>query len=116
MTEKKQLNEVRLSWSGKLFMAAVAAKLAAYGLRKLAGSMEEQAEPQEGEEPANFPFKLTGTPEQLTAIMNVIQASKEFQEELTRPGATVETTMQKLNARNEAKIAFKSATNYDWPL
>lgn len=119
MTKKKstkQLNEVRLSWSGKLFVAAIAAKLAAYGMRKLAGSMEEQTEPQEEEAQANFPFKLQGTPEQLTAVMNVVQASKEFQEEMVRPGATVESTIQKLNARNIAKTEFKENTGYDWPL
>lgn len=116
MTEKKQLNEVRLSWSGKLFVAAVAAKLAAYGLRKIAGSMEEQTEPQEGEEAANFPFKLTGTPEQLSAVMTVIQASKEFQEEMVRPGATVEQVVNLLNARNLAKQNFLEITGFSWPL
>jgi len=119
MTDKKQeskmLNEVRLSWSGKLFFAAVAAKLAAYGLRRLAGSMEEQTEPQE-EEQTSFPFKLTGTPEQLAAVMNVVQASKEFQEIIVADGATVEEVIQKLNARNIAKQAFKNSTNKDWPL
>lgn len=112
----KQLNEIRLSWSGKLLMAAIATRLAAYGMRKLAGSMEEQTEPQEEEAQANFPFKLQGTPEQLTAVMNVVQASKEFQEEMVRPGATVESTIQKLNARNIAKTEFKENTGYDWPL
>lgn len=115
--DSKMLNEVKLSFSGKLFFAAVAAKLAAYGLRKLAGSMEEQVEEQqEGEKSASWPFKLTGTPEQMEAIMNVIQASKEFQEIIGAPGATVEQVIQKLNARNLAKAAFKSETFVDWPL
>ena len=116
MTEQKQINEVRLSWAGKLFIAAVAAKLASYGLRKLAGSMEEQIESKENTDSGNFPFKLKGTPEQITAVMNVVQASKEFQEEMVRPGATVDSTIQKLNARNTAKTEFKEKTGQDWPL
>jgi outer membrane protein assembly factor BamA len=112
----KQLNEIRLSWSGKLLMAAIATRLAAYGMRKFANSLEEQNEPQEEEEQADFPFKLQGTPEQLSAIMKVVQASKEFQEEMTRPDATVESTIQKLNDRNVAKEEFKENTGYDWPL
>lgn len=119
MTNKKQeskmLNEVRLSFSGKLFFAAVAAKLAAYGLRKLAGSMEEQTEPQEGES-ASWPFKLTGTPEQLSAVVDVIKASKEFQETLSGEGSTVETVIQKLNDRNVAKQNFEAQTGKNWPL
>jgi len=118
MTDKKQdskmLNEVRLTWAGKLFIAAVAAKLAAYGLRKLAGSMEEQTAPQEPE--TSFPFKLTGTPEQLAAVMNVVQASKEFQEATVSDGATVEECIQKLNARNLAKEEFLRVTGIAWPL
>ena len=114
MTDKKQLNEVRLSFSGKLFFAAVAAKLAAYGLRKLAGSMEEQTESQD--EAASWPFKLTGTPEQLAAVVDVIKSSKEFQEALNEEGATVETVIQKLNDRNVSKQEFQEKTGKIWPL
>ena len=114
MTNKKQLNEVRLTAAGKLFISAVAAKLAAYGLRRLVGSMEEQTEPQEPE--TSFPFKLTGTPEQIAAVMNVVQASKEYQEAVVEPNATVEHVIEKLNARNVAKLEFEEKTSYPWPL
>ncbi len=40
-------------------------------------------------------------------MTEVIKASKEYQEELKREGATVETVMQKLNAQNLAKKAFE---------
>lgn len=118
MSNKKspqQLNEIRLTWAGKLFFAGVAAKLASIGLHKLASSMSEQAEEGESVE-ANFPFKLQGTPEQMEAVQEVIKASKEYQEELKREGATVESVMQKLNAQNLAKKAFEEKTGKAWPL
>lgn len=111
-----QLNEVRLTWAGKLLFATVAARLAAAGLRKLSSSMNEQEENEENSAPVNFPFKLEGKPEQIAAMTDVIKASKEYQEELNREGATVESVMQKLNAQNEAKVAFKNTTGHDWPL
>jgi len=111
---KQQLNEIRLSWSGKLLFASIAARLAAAGMRKLASGMSEQTE--EDEKPDSFPFKLQGTPEQIAAMTEVIKASKEYQEELKREGATVETVMQKLNAQNLAKKAFEEKTGKAWPL
>ena len=118
MSNKKssqQLNEIRLTWAGKLFFAGVAAKLAAVGLRKLASGMSEQTEEGESAE-ASFPFKLQGTPEQMEAVQEVIRASKEYQEELKREGATVESVMEKLNAQNLAKKAFEEKTGKQWPL
>ena len=64
---KQQLNEIRLSWAGKLFFAGVAARLAQVGLKKLANSMEEQAEEGSEQGEIGFPFKLQGTPEQIAA-------------------------------------------------
>jgi len=112
---QQQLNEIRLSWAGKLFFAGVAARLAQVGLKKLANSMDEQAE-QGSEGEVSFPFKLQGTPEQMEAVQEVIRASKEYQEELKREGATVESVMQKLNAQNLAKKAFEEKTGKQWPL
>jgi hypothetical protein len=110
------LNEVRLTWAGKLLFATVAARLAAAGLRKIASGMSEQSEPEEEKMMASFPFKLQGTPEQMQAMKDVIVASKEYQEEIGKEGATVESVMQKLNAQNEAKKAFQDKTGYAWPL
>jgi hypothetical protein len=113
---KQQLNEIRLSWAGKLFFAGVAARLAQVGLKNLANSMEEQAEEGSEQGEIGFPFKLQGTPEQIAATQEVIRASKEYQEELKRDGATVETVMEKLNAQNVAKKAFEEKTGKAWPL
>lgn len=113
---KQQLNEIRLSWAGKLFFAGVAARLAQVGLKKLANSMSEQSEEGAEQGEVSFPFKLQGTPEQMEAVQEVIRASKEYQEELKREGATVESVMQKLNAQNLAKKAFEEKTGKQWPL
>lgn len=111
----QQLNEVRLSWSGKLLFATIAARLAAAGLRKISAGMSEQTEEDQKVEPT-IPFNITGTPEQMSAMADVIKASKEYQEELNREGATVESVMEKLNAQNKSKVAFKNITGQDWPL
>ncbi len=124
MTKEKNeeiLKEYKLSWAGKLFFAGVAAKLAGHTLKKMAakmrGELKEQEEPETDEDFANmFPFKLQGTPEEIQAVVDVIKASKEYQEEISKEGATVESVMQKLNMQNLAKQAFEQATGKPWPL
>lgn len=121
MSNKKEaelLKEYNLSWAGKLFFAGIAAKLLGRALQNNVRKMNEQdMNPEANEDPSNiFPFKLQGTPEQLQAVMEVIKATKEFQEEVNRDGATVETVMQKLNMQNIAKKSFEDRTGKPWPL
>ena len=123
MSDNKDLNmlkEYRLSWAGKLFFAGVAAKLLGKALQRKGGGLSEQdANPEisASEDPSSlFPFKLKGTPEQLQAVVEVIKASQDFQDEVNRDGATVETVMQKLNIQNLAKKAFEEKTGKPWPL
>lgn len=101
---KEQLNEFSLSWAGKLFFAGVASYLAGVGLQKM------------GTPAPKLPFKIRGTPEQIKAITDAIVASKAFQEEIKKPGATVESVIQKLNLRNMNKDRFKQLTGRPWPL
>jgi hypothetical protein len=114
------LKEYRLSWAGKLFFAGVAAKLLGKVIQRKSGGLSEQdlnPEINSSEDPSSlFPFKLQGTPEQLQAVMEVIKATKDFQDEVNREGATVETVMQKLNIQNLAKKAFEERTGKPWPL
>jgi len=124
MTKEKNeeiLKEYKLSWAGKLFFAGVAAKLAGHTLKKMAakmrGELKEQEEPETDEDFADmFPFKLQGTSEEIQAVVDVIKASKEYQEEIYKECATVESVMQKLNIQNLAKQAFEQATGKPWPL
>ncbi|MFA6049839.1 MAG: hypothetical protein WC761_01460 [Candidatus Paceibacterota bacterium] len=101
----EQLNEISLSWAGKLFFAGVASYLAGIGLQKMGGGP-----------PPKLPFKIRGTPEQIKAVTEAILASKSFQEEIKKPGATVESVIQKLNLRNMTKDRFKQLTGKAWPL
>jgi hypothetical protein len=121
MSKEKVLKEYKLSWAGKLFFAGVAAKLAGQALKRKAAAMRGLSEQEEPETESNdfanmFPFKISGTPEQIEAIVKVIQASQEFQEEINQDGATVESVMQKLNMQNVAKQAFEEVTGKAWPL
>lgn len=119
---KNLLKEYKLTWAGKLFFAGVAAKIAGMALKGHAARMrgmneQDESAPEETSDIASmFPFKLTGTPEQLQAVMEVIKASKEFQDEINHDGATVETVMQKLNIQNIAKKTFEEKTGKPWPL
>lgn len=105
LTEKKDenvlpiVNEAKLTWAGKLFFASVAAYMAS----DIAKAMK-------------LPIKLRGKPEQIKAVVDAITSSKEFQREISKPGAKVEDVMQKLNLRNMSKERFKQLTGFDFPV
>ena len=91
------LKEWNLSWAGKLFFASAAAYIAGKVIK-------------------NMPLKIKGTKQQLDAIANVIVASKSFQDELKKPGATIESVVKKLNLRNMSRNQFRNITGKDFPL
>ena len=93
------LNEVKLTWAGKLFFASVAAYVAA----DVAKGMK-------------LPIKLRGRPDQIKAATAAIMASKSFQKEISKPGAKVEDVIRKLNIKNMTKQKFKSITGKNWPV
>jgi len=66
--------------------------------------------------PPKLPFKIRGTPEQINAVIEALMASKSFQQELKKPGATVESVIEKLNLKNMTKERFKQLTGRPWPL
>jgi hypothetical protein len=106
--QQLQLQEASLSWAGKIFFAGVAAYLAGIGLQRVAGAVKA--------EPPKFPFKLRGTPEQIRAVVDAILASKSFQQELKKPGATVQSVIDKMNLRNMTKERFRQITGKNWPI
>lgn len=95
----KSLNEANLSLSttGKIFFAAVAAYLA-------------------GKVASGAFLKLRGKPDELRAIADAIVASKAFQDELKRPGATIDSVIEKMNLKNMTAAKFKQITGQAWPL
>lgn len=106
--QPEQLQEVSLSWAGKIFFAGVAAYLAGIGLQRASGAAKA--------EPPKLPFRIRGTPEQIKAVIDALLASKAFQQELKKPGATVQSVIDKLNLRNMTKERFKQITGKNWPI
>lgn len=88
------MSNYKLSATGKLFFAS----LVAY----LAGSKST--------------IKLKGTPEQIKAIANAVMASKEFQEEIKKDDATIESVIEKMRLKNLTAAEFTRITNRPWPL
>lgn len=97
--KEKMLKEANLSWAGKLFFAGVASYL---------GSITDSM--------PKIPIKIKATKEQVKAIMDIIQASKEFQEVINQPDIPIERVIEKIKKKNDAKDAFKRCCGEDWPL
>jgi hypothetical protein len=95
----EQLNEVQLTWAGKLFFASIAAYIAS----DVAQAMK-------------LPIKLRGKPEEIKSVVDAITASKDFQREIKKPGAKVEDVVKKLNLKNMNKQQFEKLTGRSWPL
>lgn len=88
------MSNYKLSATGKLFFASLVAYLA--GSKSI--------------------VKLKATPEQIKAISNAVMASKDFQEEIKKDGATIESVISKMRLKNLAAAEFKATTGKDWPL
>ncbi len=93
--EESMYSYFKLSAVGKLFFASVIAGVL-FGKKS--------------------PFKLRATPQQVKAMTNALIASKAFQDELKKPGATVDTVIQKLNLRHLTAAEFERTTNRPFPL
>lgn len=95
MSEKEHpLNELKLNLLGKIFFASCAAWLVGKATN----------------------MKLRGTQEEVNAVTNAMMASRRFQEELSRPGATVESVMAKLGLKHASAREFERILGVPWPL
>lgn len=90
----KPLNELKLNLLGKLFFASCAAWLVGKATN----------------------MKIRGTQAEVNAVANAMLASRRFQEELSRPGATVESVMQKLGLKHATAREFERILGVPWPL
>ncbi len=94
----EKLNEnFGLSTTGKIFFAAAAAYLA-------------------GKVGSGAFLKLRGKPDELRAVVDALVASKVFQDELRRPGATIDSVIEKMNMKNMTAAKFKQITGKSWPI
>ena len=60
--------------------------------------------------------KVKGTPRQIDAIAEVLRSSKRFQDELHKPGATVDSVIEKLGLKNASAAQFEKVLGIKWPL
>lgn len=88
------MSNYKLSATGKLFFASLVAYLAG----------------------AKSVVKLKATPEQVKAISDAVMASKQFQDEVKRDGATIESVIEKMRLKNMTAAEFKKITGKVWPL
>lgn len=84
----------KLSTTGKLFIAGVAAWLLGQGTR----------------------LKIRGDKAKIEQLASALVASKKFQDELHRPGATAESVIEKLGLKNATVRDFERITGIPWPM
>lgn len=88
------INELRLNLLGKIFFAACGAWLVGKATN----------------------LKIRGSQEEIQAVASAMMASRRFQEELSRPGATVESVMQQLGLKHASAREFERILGVPWPL
>ena len=62
------------------------------------------------------PFKITGDPQKIQVLSRAVQSSKRFQDELKRPGATVDGIIRKLDVKNMDAKTFERVFGVRFPL
>jgi hypothetical protein len=60
--------------------------------------------------------RIRGTQEEIDAVANAMLASRKFQDELRKPGSSVESVMSKLGLKNATAREFESILGVRWPL
>jgi hypothetical protein len=61
-------------------------------------------------------MKVRGTAEQISALTEVLTASRAFETELQREGATTESVVELLENKRAAARLFHSTFGVPWPL
>jgi hypothetical protein len=61
-------------------------------------------------------WKVRGDKDKVTALATAIIASKKFQDELKKPGATVDSVIERLNVKNMTSKDFERITGMPFPL
>jgi len=92
--KKENINELRVNLLGKVFFATLGAWL----VGKFVNT------------------KLRGSQAEIEAIGNALASSQRFQDELSRPGATVDSVVQKLGVKHMSASQFERVLGVRWPL
>ena len=61
-------------------------------------------------------LKIKGTKKEIEALTKALKASKRFNDELKKPGATVDSVMNKLGLKRARGKEFEKITGVPWPL
>ena len=61
-------------------------------------------------------MKIRGSRDEMSAVANALLASKRFQEELRKPGATVQSVIDKLHIKQMSAAEFERTLGIPWPL
>jgi hypothetical protein len=62
------------------------------------------------------PFKVTGDPHKIDILSKAVQSSKKFQDELKRPGATVDSVIRQMDIKNMDAKTFERTFGVKWPI
>jgi len=84
----------KLNLPGKLFMAATAAWVLGRASQ----------------------LRIKGTRQEIDALANALKASRRFNQELNKSGATVDSVMNKLGLKHARGKEFERITGVPWPL
>jgi predicted sulfurtransferase len=60
--------------------------------------------------------KLRGNQDEITAVSNALMASRRFQDELHKPGASVQSVIEKLHIKQMSAAEFERVLGVPWPL
>jgi hypothetical protein len=91
---KQPLNEYHMSTISKLFLAGVAAWLVGQRVQ----------------------MKVKGNKQDMEKLAAALVASKKFQNELAKPGATAQSVIEKLGLKNMSAKKFEEITGIEWPM
>ena len=61
-------------------------------------------------------WNIKGDEKNVAALTKAVIASKAFHDEISRPGATVESVIEKMNEKAFAAKEFEETTGRRWPL
>lgn len=93
METKGPINELHLNLLGKIFLAGVAA----WCIGKATN------------------LKLRGSKQEIDAVAQALMSSRRFQEEMSEPGATVQSVMQKLGMKQLSAQEFQRVLGVPFP-
>jgi hypothetical protein len=92
--EKENINELKMNLLGKIFFGTLAAWLVGKAVNT----------------------KLRGSRDEIAAVENALMSSRRFQDELNRPGASVDSVIQKLGIKHMSAQEFERVLGVPWPL